>query len=272
MTCVRQAWLVLGSATVQLEDLAAGYVCQNLDLGWPDIREVKNGRPDRDGLDDRTQLFGGRPVTAQITALTGAGATIDAVAASFAPFMVPSARPVLHYVLDRSGAAERTVTLRSAGYAWQVAGPYQRDIHLAWIAADPYVYDPAVQTASTTPAGAGADISAAGDTGVWPRLQITGPVTGADLTFTPSLPPVWHLAFLSSFTVAAGHYIDIDTGARTVYLDGDPAKPRLSSLDWTRSTWQWVPPAPNTTTMTLSGTATTGATNVTATWQDAYLT
>ncbi len=272
MTCVRQAWLVMGSQTIELEDLAAGYVCQNLDLGWPDIREVKTSRPDRDGIDDRTQLFGGRPVTAEITALEGAGAQVDAVAASFAPYMAPAARPVLHYILDRPGVSERTLTLRAAGYAWQIAGPYQRDIHLAWVAPDPYAYDPTVKTASDPPGGGTADISAAGDAAVWPKFRITGPVTGPAISFIPSVPPTWKLAFQTSFTIAAGHYVDIDTSARTVYLDGDPAKPRLSSLDWTQSAWNWVPPAPSTTSMSLSGTATSGATNVTATWQDAYLT
>ena len=49
--------------------------------------------------------MGTRVVSADITALAGAGARIDDVADNFAPFMVPSARPVLHYVLDRPGAS-----------------------------------------------------------------------------------------------------------------------------------------------------------------------
>jgi hypothetical protein len=271
MTCVRQAWLELDGTTVALEDPTQGYFCQQLDLGWPTVRTVTANRPDLDGILDRTTLMGERAVTAQVIALVGAGAQVDAVAASFAPFMDPSRRPVLHYVLDRPGAPERTLTLRAAGYAWQIAGASQRDINLAWVAADPIARDPTVATATATTA-APAVISSAGDVAVRPLLRITGPITGPAVTLTPTVPPVWKLAFLSSFTIAAGHHVDIDTDARTVLADGDPAKPRLSSIDWTQSAWQEIPPAPSGSTMALSGSATTGATQVQAFWQDGYLT
>jgi hypothetical protein len=80
------------------------------------------------------------------------------------------------------------------------------------------------------------------------------------------------LAFASSFVIANGHYVDIDTANRTVLYDGDPAKSRLSSLDWTQSSWQWLPPLPVSATLTLTGTATGGSTAVQAFWQDGYLT
>jgi hypothetical protein len=47
MTCVRSAWLVLGAKTVLLEDEAAGYFCESLDLGYPAPREVTENRPDQ---------------------------------------------------------------------------------------------------------------------------------------------------------------------------------------------------------------------------------
>src|SRR5215475_9017960 len=109
MVCVRKAWLVLGGSTVQLEDQSKGYFCTSLDLGYPNVREVVNNRPDQDGADDRTRLMGPRAVSADITAIRSVPAQVDAVASMFAPYMVPSARPVLHYVLDRPGVAERTL-------------------------------------------------------------------------------------------------------------------------------------------------------------------
>src|SRR5262245_46074917 len=145
MVCVRQAWLDLNGSTRQLEDPSAGYFCSNLDLGFPVVRDVVTSRADQDGAPDRTQYFGMRVINAQLRALTGAGAQIDAVAAAFAPYMFPSARPVLHYVLDRPGTPERVMTVRGAGYSWPVEGAYERSIQLQWVAADPVAYDPAAR-------------------------------------------------------------------------------------------------------------------------------
>ena len=212
VTCVRRAWLTLGALSLPLEDESSGYFCQSLDLGWPESREVVNNRPDADGIDDRTRLMGGRAVSADIFATAGAGAQVDAVASAFGPFMVPSARPVLHYVLDRPGATERTLTLRAAGYAWPIAGPFERDIQLQWVAADPIARDPVAQTVvawagtgilgrvynlvfpRVYPAGAGlpstAQIVGHGDVPIQPYVRIFGPITNPRVTFDTVGPPV----------------------------------------------------------------------------------
>jgi hypothetical protein len=271
VSCGRGAWLTLGAGGVLLEDQTKGYFCSNLDLGFPAPREVVSSNPDRDGLTDRTQLMGSRVVSANITTVAGVAAHIDAVAAMFAPYMLPSARPVLHYILDRPGNPERTLTLRAAGYSWPIAGPVERDIQLQWVAADPVARDPAVQTVTTT-LGAPVFLSTPGDVPARPLIRITGPVTGPVVTMTPTGVAAWFLAFPNTFVIAAGHWVDIDLAARTVYADSDPTKPRLSSLDWTQTSWQWIAPAPSRTAMSLAGAATSGATAVTATWNDGYLT
>jgi hypothetical protein len=269
--CGRGAWLTLGALSVNLEDASRGYFCSQLDLGWPTSRAVVANRPDADGEIDRTQFMGPRVVSANITAVNGPGPGIDAVASMFAPFMAPSARPVLHYVLNRPGVGERTLTVRGTGYSWPIAGPASRSIQLQWEAADPIARDPVVHTATATPAAA-AGITSPGDVPVRPLFRITGPITAPAVTLTTAGAPTWTIAFLPSFTVAAGHFVDVDTAARTVYLDANPAQPRLSSVDWTQSSWQWIPPSPVTATMALGGTSTSGATQVTATFQDGYLT
>ena len=268
--CARGAWLALDGGTVPLEDPAGGWFCANLDIGYPTVRAVMTNRPDNTGVVDRTQYLGERVITADINAVAGAGARIDAVAALFAPFMDPSARPRLFYVLDRPGAPQRVLTVRAAGYSWPVAGGAQRAIHLQFVAADPTAYDPTVKTATATPA-AGASLAAAGDVAVRPLIRVTGPVTGPAVALTPPASAAWQLAFLATFTIPAGHHVDIDTDARTVLYDSDPAQGRLSSLDWARSSWQAIPPG-TTAVLTLAGTATTGATQAQASWQNGYLT
>lgn len=272
MVCVRTAWLDLNGATVLLEDPAAGYFCSQLDLGYPTPRDVVNNRPDRNGADDRTQYFGIRTVTIQLEVLQGAGARVDEIAGLFGPYLDPAQRPVLHYILDRDTNPERTLTLRAAAFTAPVSGPYQRSIQLQFVAADPLARDPLTKTA-TTPLGGMVTIATPGDVPIWPRFRITGPVTAAPmLQFVPTAGYIWWFGFISSFAIAAGHFVDIDTDARTVYRDGDPGSPALGSVDWTISSWQPLPPAPSTTDMTLAGTGPSSATHVTAYWQDGYLT
>jgi hypothetical protein len=268
--CLRKAWLTLGDLDVSLEDPGQGYFCTQLDLGFPTPRDVMSSNPDRDGQTDRTQYLSSRVVTANITTLAGAGGRIDQVAAQFAPFMLPSNRAVLHYVLDRPGLPERTLTVRGSGYSWPISGPAQRDIQLQWVAADPVARDPTPKTA-TAFAVTPATLTPAGDIPVRPRFRISGPTTGPAVILTPAGGLSWYLAFQAGFTIALGHYVDIDTDARTVLADGDPAQPRLSSMDWTVSSWQWLP-AGVATHMVLTGSATTGLTQVQAFWNDGYLT
>jgi hypothetical protein len=295
--CVRRAWLDLygdGSVTVPLDNPAGGWFCTNLDLGFPASREVIQNWPNQDGADDRTALMGPRVVGADITALAGAGAVIDAAAAAFARFMVPSARPVLHYILDRPGAAERVITLRASGYAWPIVGPNQRDIQLQWVAADPLIRDPTVKTATAwagTVTGAGrayplvfnrvyptgggsattGQIATVGDVGIKPNLAVYGPVTAPVVTIDPPGSPAFTIRFAAGFTIAAGHWVAVNTTTKTALLDGDPAQSVANQIDWQNTTWPVVPPGP-AASLALTGTSTSAVTQVQAAWQDCFLT
>jgi hypothetical protein len=296
-TCVRKAWLTLGSQSVSFE--GPGYYCQSLDLGAPIVRDVTTNRPDAHGMDDRTAYFAGRTVTVNITAMATTGAQIDAVAASFAPFMLPGGpRPVLHYVLDRPGAPERVLTVRGESYDWPIVGAVERDIVLTFIAADPIVRDPVTQTVTSWsgstlgggrtypfvpprvyPTG-GAIVSGTivthGDLPAQPMLNIYGPITTPKVTLRTlvanTLSQVWALA---GFAIAAGHFCAVDTAARTAYMDGDPSQNVLGQIDWVNTIWPVIPPSPDGATMTLAGDASGGVmsavTQVQASWQDAYL-
>jgi hypothetical protein len=297
--CVRQAWLDLygdGTVTVPLENAAAGYFCTSLDLGFPAVRDVTSNRPDHDGVDDRTKYMGSRPITANITALHGAGARIDAVGPLFSQYMLPSARPVLHYILDRPGAAERTITVRGANYAGPIVGADQRDIQLQWVAADPYAYDPNWQQATawsgsasgpgrqyplgyprTYPTGTGAAntavMSTAGDVGIQPRYLIYGPITNPVLTITPSTTGnPSYIRFQPGFVIPAGQWLDLDSAAKTANMNSVVTASVLSSIDWMNTTWAVVPPNPASATLALSGSSASGNTQVQASWKDRYLT
>jgi IPT/TIG domain len=293
--CVRKAWLTLGSLMQPLEDEDGGYACTQLDLGYPAVREVVTNRPDQNGIDDRTTLMGARVVTADISALASAGAVIDAVATAFAPYMLPSARPVLHYVLDRPGATERTMTLRASGYSWPIKGAKRRDIQLSWVAADPVARDPTVHSATAWAGSSGAigrtynltfnrvypaggmpptvgQIRSPGDVPVRPMLRIYGPITDPSVQLSTPAPVVNYLIrFVAGFRIDPAHFVDVDTNAKTVYLDGDTTKPAMASLDWQRTSWPVLPAGNAINYLYLTGTSTSQVSQVVATWSDGYL-
>jgi hypothetical protein len=187
--------------------------------------------------------------------------------------MVPSQRPVLHYVLDRPGAPERTMTLRPDSYDWPIVGPAQRDIALQWIAPDPVAYATTQNSLAFVVAPAVVALHSPGDVGVRPVVQIVGPITGASCSLNAA-PGVgvtnFRLTFLSAYTIAAGVTVTIDCAARTV-VDSSGAS-LLAQMDWTRTFWPTLPVNPLYTNINYSGTATTGATAVTALWYDGFLT
>lgn len=302
--CIRRAWLTLGAQTLLLEDPTEGYFCTSLDLGYPAVREVKNDRPAQHGIDDRTAYWGERVVTADVIALAGAGAQVDAVLSLFAPFMNVAARPVLHWVLDRPGAAERVLTLRASAFSGAISGDNERDIHLSWVAANPVVLDPVVQsvtawTGSGTvagrtypwtpprvyPVGSGGpgatqgQIRSLGDFPIRPLYRLYGPVTNPYiLLHNNDGSGDSALRFDNGYQVPAGHFVDIDTAAKSAYTDADPTQPAMASIDWVNTTWPLVNPylgpavGGNVGILTAGGSSTSGITQVVASWQDAYLT
>jgi hypothetical protein len=300
MACIRRAWLILGDRRLELEDDDAGYYCTELDLGYPEVREVMTNRPDLDGADDRTALFGARAIAATIKGRPGGTMTPDEISTLFAGVMIPSVRPELHYVLDRPGEPERMTVVRASGYAWPVSGASSREIHLGWIAADPVMRDPAQHSAiayagsSTSPGriypltfnriyppGGGSmvtgRIDSAGDVPLRPLLRIYGPITSPYVQLAPSTGPTpagppWNIYFVAGFQIDAGHWIDVDTAAKTANRDGDPAQSVLGSINWPQSTWPVLPTLPAFTYFNLFGTSTSAITQCKAIWQDGYLT
>lgn len=296
MVCVRTAWLDLGGTILKLEDSTMGYFCESLDLGYPAVREVVSERPDQNGIDDRTQYMGARVITADIKALVGAGAQIDAVASSFGPFMNPAVRPVLHYVLDRPGNPERSITVRASAYGWPVAGPFNRSIHLSWVAADPVIRDATTKMVAawagsgtgggriynltfnrTYPAGGStattATVAPLGDVGIRPMLRIYGPATFPQVSWYlyPSGQSGW-IKTLPGYQVLTGHYLEINTATKLVLVDGDPNQPAMTAIDWPNSSWPLIGPAPAYARMALSATSTSGNSQVQISWRDGYLT
>jgi hypothetical protein len=298
-TCARRAWLTMAGRSLPLEDPAAAYYCTELDLGYPDVREVVNNRPDQHGTDDRTALMGAREISASIETGAGGAFTPDEIAALFAPFMVPSARPRLHYVLDRPGAPERVVVVRPAGYAWPVSGKRSWELNLQWVAPDPTIWSAETKTAiawagaSTVegrtydlvfpriyPAGSAVATPAfpdnAGDLPAYPILRIYGPVTAPAVNVESYLEGVQTAAAALIFQPGAlidpGAYVEVNTRDHTATLNGDPAVSVVGWIDWTATRWPVFAPLPQTNRLAISGSSTSHISQVMAIWREGFLT
>lgn len=295
MVCVRAAWLTLPNKRVDLE--GPGWFCSSLDLGSPTVRENVNNRSDNSGTIDRTEYLGSRVVSADITAIESAGGRIDEIAASFGPFMDPSQRPTLHYVLDRGTNPERTLVLRGAAYSWPIAGADQRDVQLQWVAPDPLALDPVQRVAGawvqafgagrvypltfnrTYPAGAGGSqtvhIVTAGDAFVRPILRIYGPLSAPVVTFkpdsTPTDPTTYGVVpFTNSLVLTAGQYVTVDTDAHRAYMFENPDQSVLTALDWPTLAWPVLQPTDGyVMSISAAGNATPSS-QVQASWYDRY--
>jgi hypothetical protein len=299
VACIRRAWLELGGAVIPLDDEVAGYYCDELDLGYPEVRDVMDDRPDQDGVDDRTALSGSRAITANIKTLAAGAATPDEISTLFGPLMLPALRPRLHYVLERPGNPERVVTVRAANYGAPLSGKSAREVQLSWVASDPWMFDPAGHSATayagtggvasgrhyplvhprTYPAGGGAPttgvISSAGDVPIRPLVRIYGPITTPEVLFQVSNPdPIPNgaksLVFVAGFRIDAGRWVDVDSKKPDIIDDTGASV--MSSVDWSLSTWPVLPVSPAVTYMTLAGSSTSPITQALASWNDGYIT
>jgi hypothetical protein len=294
----RSAWLILNGNRLDLDDYKAGYAMTELNLGFPEVREVVNNRPVQHGIDDQTRYLAGREVTAAITAWPGGEVPLDDIVAGFAPYMNPAARPELHYTLISDDYRERVITLRAANFASAMPSPTRRDMQLAWVAPDPIIRDATLRTAtawsgSSTPAGriynlsfnriyppgsgapVVAEIVSYGDVPVAPRLMLYGPITQPIIEMQSQVPEgpinVGKIAFLASFTVGAGQWVDIDCLRHSAYLNSDSQQSVINDIDFSGLTWPLIFPSPYVNWLSLTGTTTSAISQVQALWQDCYL-
>lgn len=291
---IRSAWLVLPGSPAQqlmLDDPDTGYAMTQLDLGAPQVREVVNNWPARDGTSDRSQFLGSRVVTANITAWPGGDLPMDDIVRLFAPYIHPRVRPELHFVLDTVDGDERVLILRASTFAAPIGVPIQRDFQLTWVAPDPILRDAEVSqviawAGSSTLPGRGYNLTFAriyppggsspndpyfvvgGDVPVRPRCLLYGPITAPSLMFSDWTIGRQTLTFDPGVVVNAGHYIELDLDKHSCRMDGDPSQDMLQALSW-GETWPLL--YPGGAYVSYRGSTTSGVTQAQILWQEGYL-
>ena len=296
LVCRRRAWLVLGDREMPLEDLQAGYALTELEIGWPEVREVVSNAPDAMGVDDRTSLFGARLVTAAITVWDDRR-TMDDIARAFGPYLVPSVRPELHWLLDtpENQYAERMLTLRASAFSAPIRGGRWRDLLLAWSAPDPVIRDPAIRSTEARPSstvnigrrydlipprvypsGAGGGglqgrIVTMGDLPVLPLIRLYGPASGPSIHFaSTALAGSLTFIFKSSYRLDATQWVDVDCDRHTV-TDWQGRR-QESQVNWNSTRWPMAPAGGVVTIITMTGAGADHITQAQILWRDGYLT
>ena len=272
-----------------------------LDLGYPEVRDVVNNRPIQDGLDDRSRYFAGRQITANITAWPGGQVPLDDIPALFGPYMSPANRPELHYTKLSAEDAERViVNLRAAAFSSPMGSPSKREMQLQWIASDPLLRDTVIKSVSAWPGtagspgrtyplgfnrvyppGTGARVTGFpvnnGDVPVAPLIRIYGPITYPQLFFVNTgkggnLNQNYSFLFGPGTVIGAADWIEVDCNAKTVLLDGDPTRPIQDQVNFQGSQWPYILPASGwDSAVNLNGTSTSGVTQAEVIWQDRFL-
>jgi len=249
------ARLELGTDILAL-DASEGLYVRELDLGYPEVREVVDPRAGFNGTYDRTEFFGARVVSIDLVAEGAVRAQLD----KLSRFTRPGTRPFLYVNLD--GQQRRILLRASARSAPLVAPSNVLEAQVQWIAPDGIIeaanatvavaqatsgvedgrqYDLTFDRtyAPTNPVGTVECINA-GTVAAQPTLYLFGPCTNPKIE---NLSTGNQLAF--STTLTASQFLEVNVRDRTVYLNGITAQNRYDTLDFTTSRWWALEPGIN---------------------------
>lgn len=235
---------------------------ESLDVGFPAVREVTEGRTDDDGEDDNTLLFGARAVSLSLALandVVSHGVLLDEIKS----FLHPRTRPYL-VVTDDGWQQERRIRLRVDQFLEPYAGyvaSQVRQVQFQWKAPDGIwesadvtevtvradivstvgISFPAsfpLQFAATQASGA-SELTNEGGVPAHFTARLYGPCTGPRLVneTTGEL-----IAFTSSLTLAPGEYVEVNTRDRTAFLLSMASQSRLSAVDFGVTSWWRVEP------------------------------
>ena len=228
---------------------------EEFDVGEAEVREVANVRAGMDGEDDETQYHGGRVVS--VSATVWDVSLVDRLRA----FTRPSLRPVLTYRPE--GASRRRLRLRASSSSAPLSAdlPTGVAVQVQWRAPDGVAESVDEQVQLVNPAGdedgrsydlsfdrswpesqgpGRVEIVNEGSATAYPVFRIYGPLTDPLIENETSGR---QLSF--DIEVSQGDYLEVDTAARTIRLNGLEANNRYDTLDFPTSQWFGLRPGVN---------------------------
>ena len=162
-------------------------------------------------------------------------------------------------------ARQRTVRLFQPPMLGNEPGVTLRSFQFGLICADPLAYSQTQTTSGLAGQGTAFTVTNGGTVETWPVLRVTGPATNPKVVNVTTGKTIELDA--SSYTVASGTYVDIDTRAETI-VDSAGAS-QLSKMDMTVSTF-W-PLKSGANSVRLDATGTGAGTRLDASYRDAWL-
>lgn len=264
MTCPQVVRLTADGVSELTIDMdgTEGLFLIDLDLGYPTPREVIEDLTEQDGTDDSTRYFGARVVTLRTIAIATAGLTRQQVLDRLAAFTVPNLRPILSYVLEEDGD-ERRIVIRGSQRSAPLTAPWwddMQDVQVSWVGPSGVIessvehvvvvfaggdteagrtYDLTFDRVypSSTPVGA-TYVTNAGNVTAPLVMRLYGPVTNPRI----GNETTGEVLEFDDLTIPEGEYVEIDTAASTILLNGDPALSRFDRVNWAVSTLWQLPP------------------------------
>jgi hypothetical protein len=257
MTCLLPP--AIGSAVLSAPGLpnlvlsaAQGWSLETLQIGFPEVRPVVRSRALADGVFDDTRFLGQRVVsmTLRMATPTATQAAIDTIM----PFMSPRSRPTLTYALAGSPSDLRAITLRGADAPIVIDGPSYQVIVCSWVSVDSFVRGASEECITLT---SGDEVGRSYDLTFNRVYGTTGSTGSATVINSGNAPSHWTAVLTASttdpvvringvsmsfdrnggVTLAGAQTVTVDTKARTVLFDNDPATPAYNRVNFTD--WIW---------------------------------
>lgn len=291
-TIGRTLWLVLGDRQLDLQDWDTnGFVVSEVDLGSPTVRDASSNLPGQDGSFDPTAYFGPRVVSLNMNVAAGTTGSRGACEDLLAPFLAPSARPILVYALD-DDAELRQLGLRVTQWTAPVNRPNATDWQVQWVASDPIPLStetmevdigsrshggrsyprtyPRAYPPGTSASNIG-NMAVGGTYPTYPRARIFGPFTDPTVRWLDPVTyqPTGLVVAFTGLTVVSGDYLDIDTKTHTVLLNSDPAADRFSFVDFPNT--QFSPVAPGMAAFQFTASGVDDSTLCSVSWNNAWI-
>lgn len=275
-----QLKLTVGGLPTPIGAGYSGVVVKDYDLGFPTSRDVVGDYPGQSGQWDLTSLHGSRIVKLDTAILDIPGQTRHQTMDILRSMCHPSHRPQL-YVQAQGWSAERLFTLRGTPVSCVVgpSGAAYLEATFAWVCPSGIMTTPTQQVVVAPIQSSATGLAFATLVGGTETITLSFPLswTPGSLTNTATItnngtenmPWVAQFygaangiaitnqttgqTFVCNQPIADGHYLQVDTGARTALIDNTPSNSAFGTIDFTQTSWWTIPPGTSTISVTAVG-------------------
>jgi len=248
---------------LRMDTLGSQFTLNRLDYGFPEVRAAFSSHAGADGEVDRTKFHGARLVTTTVTldaAQGPVGPALDVIRALAHPLR----RLWLYVRRDDWPLGERRIFVRGESVTTPSNGKLPVQVQAVWRAPKGVLEAAQAVTVTLNPLGGAAQGGIASPLAS-PVVMQPGLVPGATLVrvdgtiptpavadmYGPCADPLLRCVdvnaqvYFPGLTLAAGDFLRVDLAAQTALLNGDPAQTRMSTYDFTTSSFFRLPAAPS---------------------------